>query len=99
MDKVTERALMAIKQALEDIQLRLAAVDSGLDYLLGVGEVAKILGTKSETVRSWVKAGQLKGVYLPGGSVMKYRKSEVMRFMDTFKPHNGIGGKCYGANK
>lgn len=99
MDKTIKDFLTTIREALEVIQTRLTAVDKGLDYLMNVGEVAKVFGTTSETVRAWVKQGRLRGVHLPGQTVMKYRKSEVMRFMDSFEPHNGIGGKGYGANE
>jgi excisionase family DNA binding protein len=52
------------------------------DRLLTVPEVAQLIGAQPETVRRWLRAGELRG-FQPGGKRLGYRvrESELRRFL------------------
>jgi excisionase family DNA binding protein len=52
------------------------------DRLLTVPEVARLIGAQPETVRRWLRAGDLRG-FQPGGKRLGYRvrESEIQRFL------------------
>ena len=53
------------------------------ERLLTVQEVASRLGANVETVRRWLRSGQLPGI-MPGGNKLGYRiaESELERFLE-----------------
>ena len=52
-----------------------------LDEWLTVGEVAKQVKVKPETVRRWLRGGQLVGSILSDSGGWRVRQSELNRFM------------------
>jgi len=50
--------------------------------LMKPGEVAKMFGVHTKTVRRWVDSGHLKVIRLPGGQ-FRYRRDEVVALIEV----------------
>ncbi|HLZ25433.1 MAG TPA: helix-turn-helix domain-containing protein [Ktedonobacterales bacterium] len=50
--------------------------------LLNVGDVAARLGVKSETVRRWLRSGELRGVQMAKRIGWRVRASDLEAFLD-----------------
>jgi len=50
--------------------------------LLNVGDVAARLGVKSETVRRWLRSGELRGVQMTKRTGWRIRASDLEAFLD-----------------
>lgn len=93
MERQLEQALSQILTTVKALEKRMKEIDTGLDYLMSVTEVAEIFGTNAATIRNWVASGKLKAVYLPGTSRAKYRKSDVMALVGSLDCGYGHGGE------
>lgn len=83
MDRALEKALAEILTRVRAMEQRLNDIDTGLDYLMGVNDVAKVFGTTQATIRAWVADGRLRAVYLPRQTVGKYRRSDVVKLLES----------------
>lgn len=85
---------LKIQAQLNRLEERLICMDEGTDYLMTRKEVAKLFQVEPTTVTMWHSCGKLPGVYTdPACSRVKYRHSDVMEFMKSLPPSNGVGGK------
>lgn len=84
---------LKLKAQLERLEERLLRMDSGTDYLMTRGEVAKLFKVDPTVVSRWCNEGKLPGVTTDEeGTRVKYRHSDVMEFMKNLKPMRGVGG-------
>ncbi len=92
MERQLEQALAQILGTVKSLEKRMKDIDSGMDYLMSVSEVADILGTTTNSIRNWAAEGRIKCVYLPGSSRAKYRRSDVLALIDSLDGGYGHGG-------
>lgn len=59
--------------------------DAG-DALMTVPEVAEYLRVDPETVRRWLREGQLPGIHLSRAAGWRVRRSDLERFLDGRRP-------------
>lgn len=52
------------------------------EHWLTVGEVAKRVGVNEDTVRRWLRAGQLEGKPLGGRAGWRIKETDLQRFME-----------------
>lgn len=57
--------------------------ETEMPELLTVGQAARLLGIHIDTLRRWDKEGVLKAVRLENSGWRRYRKSEIMTFLDS----------------
>ena len=91
----TSRELfLKIQEQLNRLEERLTRIHAGADYLMTRKEVAKLFRVEPTTVTMWHSCGKLPGVYVdPACTRVKYRHSDVMKFMENLPPSNGVGGE------
>ena len=62
------------------------------DEWLTVQDIARLLNVHPETVRRWVRSGQLKGRAFGGRTGYRIRRAELDRFLLEEDQESGLGG-------
>ena len=67
---------------------------TSIEPLIGIAEVAKLLSCSTMAVRKWAKAGQIPHFRLgfgdPEKKLYKFRKSEVMEWVESTRTYGGL---------